>query len=348
MARILTILLALASASLTRAQTSVVVPPSHAGVEGTASTNVPFGRSTEVRCQLAYDAVLVPRAGVIDAIALRLDGGQTAAGKQVEFSVRAATMATSLLALQATFAMNPGADDREVHARRIVALPAHGAPSTPSPFHLAVPFDVPFPYDPARGGLLFDIAVYGQAPGAYPLDATFVCESPTLRYGPAGCGPTGRTLVADTATRQVMWGNPLTLQVRNALANQGAAIMLGSREQGSWAGINIPHDLAPYGASGCWLSIDPLLMTYGLVDATGTANFPFTLPTRPELIGSYVRFQGLALEPGYNALGVSTSQPGKVMVCGPERVGRVWAGTLAATQGAREIGTALPLQLSLR
>ncbi|MHC5065467.1 MAG: hypothetical protein ACYTG5_15985, partial [Planctomycetota bacterium] len=42
------------------AQSELVLPPSHEQVVGTGSTNVPFGRSTPNRVQLAYDAMLFP------------------------------------------------------------------------------------------------------------------------------------------------------------------------------------------------------------------------------------------------------------------------------------------------
>lgn len=327
----------------------VVVPPSHAALEGTTSTNVPFGRSTAMRCQLAYDGSLFPRAGVIDAIALRLDGGTTAAGKSVELELRASTMPLPLLSMQGGFAINVGADVQTVFARRLLSLPPLGTAATPSPFHCAIPFDAAFAFDPARGPLLLDFAVHGQPPGAYPLDATYVCESPTEYYGPAGCGPQGGLpLAALAATRQVMWGQSVTLQVRDARPFTVAGLFLGSIEQGQWGGVTLPFDLSPLGAAGCPLSIDVLTSVYGQTDVTGVLSFTFGLPARPSLVGNYVRFQGVAAEPSANALGIITSQGAKVRVCGWERVARVWASGASATDGFREIGLAPPLSVSLR
>ncbi len=331
------------------AQSTLVLPPSHATREGTSFTNVPFGRSTPTRCQLAYDGALLPRAGNIESLALRIDGGQTVAGKQVELMVRASTGPTSVLALQATFALNVGADVRDVFARRLFDLPALTSAQTPNPFHLQIPFDAPLPYDPRNGAVLFDLTVFDQPPGVYPLDLTYVCDSPVQRYGPAGCGPQGGpALQVTAATTQVMWGQPLDLQVTAARPASIAGVFLGVIEQGPWAGITLPYDLTLVGAPTCHLSIDMSFSAFASANALGTATFPLTIPGRPELVGAAIRFQGFDIDPAANALGITTSQPAKVAVCGWERVGRVWASGANATIGAREVGLAPPVTLTLR
>ncbi|MEZ5963419.1 MAG: hypothetical protein R3F56_06185 [Planctomycetota bacterium] len=331
------------------AQTLVVLPPSHAAREATSATNVPFGRSTPVRCQMGYDGVLVPRAGTVDRVAWRLDGGQTTAGKQVDMSLHASTGPRNVLTLQVTFALNVGSDDREVVARRLLSLPPLTSGQTPNPFHAQVPFDAPFAYDPRLGVLLLDATVFAQPPGDFGLDLTYVCDSPVVRYGPPGCGPQGGApLLVDAATTQVMWGQPFHLLVSSARPGSVAGVFLGSLEQGSWGGITLPLDLTPIGASGCHLSIDTLLSAYTVADPAGTATFPFALPARPDLLGQTIRFQGIDFDPSLNALGIVTSQPGKVTVCGWERVGRVWASGTTATSGVREIGVAPPVEVRLQ
>lgn len=335
--------------SVVWAQTNLVLPPSHALREGTSFTNVPFGRSTPMRCQLAYDGALFPRAGSLDGLTLRVDGGQTVAAKQVELAVRASTGPTSVLALQMTFAQNVGGDDREVFARRLLDLPALTSAQTPNAFTVAIPFDAPFPYDPRAGGALFDLSVFGQPPGSYPLDLTYVCDSPVQRYGPAGCGPQGgQPLQVTAATTQVMWGQAFDLQVSAARPGSVAGVFLGAIEQGQWAGITLPFDLAVAGAPGCHLSIDMLFSAFAPANGIGTATLPLAIPPRPELVGATIRFQGFDIDAAANALGVTTSQPAKVVVCGWERVGRVWASGATATAGTREIGLAPPAALTLR
>lgn len=337
------------SLSIGAAQTSVVLPPSHAVLEGTSATNVPFGRSTPVRCQMAYDGTLFPRAGSLDRLAWRLDGGGTTLGKQVELVVRATTGPANVLTMQATFALNLGADARDVLTRRVLSLPPLTTAQTPSPFHAQIPFDAPFPYDPRLGVLLFDVTVFSQPPGDFALDLTYVCDSPLQRYGPPGCGANGAApLVVDAATTQVMWGHPLDLRVSAALPGSVAGVLVGSIEQGQWAGITLPFALAAIGAPGCHLSIDMLVGVYAPTDLSGSARFPFSVPARPDLLGATIRFQGMNYAPSLNALGIVTSQPGKVSVCGWERVARVWAAGTTSTSGAREIGIAPPIEVTVR
>ena len=87
-------------------QGAVVIPNSHAGEEGSTSTNIPFGRSTATRVQMVYDASLFSAAGIIEEVAFRLDGGQTAASKQVELEMRMSTLDGSILKTDPAFALS--------------------------------------------------------------------------------------------------------------------------------------------------------------------------------------------------------------------------------------------------
>jgi hypothetical protein len=331
------------------AQQQLVLPPGALASEATGSTNVPFGRSTPVLVQAAYDARLFPRPVTIQALAHRLDGATSAAGKQVELEVRLATMPVSIISLQADFATNRGADLKAVIARKIVSLPSLAQAATPNPFLVSLAFDLPFTFTPAGNSLLVETAVFGQAPGNYTLDSTWVCTSPVVNYGPNGCGPSGGpTLRATCETQQVMWGRQFFLAVRDAKPQAATLLMLGTLESGSWSGLVLPVSLAAIGAPGCWLSIDPLVTLNAAADATGLASYGFFVPSYPWLQGQVVRFQGVALDPAANALGVTSSQPGKVVVCGWESVARTWSTSVTAVTGTREIGVAPVLQLAVQ
>ena len=69
------------------AQSELILPPSHELQVGTGSTNVPFGRSTPNRVQMAYDAMLFPSPVVIEGLAFRLQEGELAASKMVELDL---------------------------------------------------------------------------------------------------------------------------------------------------------------------------------------------------------------------------------------------------------------------
>jgi hypothetical protein len=339
------LLAAIALAATSPAQARIVLPPSHAGVEGTGATHVPFGRSVPMRVQAAYDAALFSGPRVIGALAWRIDGNQTSAAKRLELEVRLSTLARPITGLQAAFSANTGADEVVALDRTAVDLPAQGQGQAPNPFTVRVPLQRAFAYDPSRGALLVDVLVHDQPPGAYPLDATFTCTSEQRGYGPPGCGAAGRILRVDSATTQVLWGRPFALRVLDAPAQAATSLFLGSIESGWWNGLPIPFDLGAAGAPGCWLSIDALLVRGALADAAGTALYSFALPALPALRGEWVRFQGVALEAQANPLGLVTSQPAKVQVCGWEAVSRVYASGAGAIAGFVEVGVAPVLQL---
>jgi hypothetical protein len=191
--------------------------------------------------------------------------------------------------------------------------------------------------------------VFGQAPGAYPLDTTWLCDSPQQAIGPVGCGPgAGRPLRADCLTTQVLWGRPFTLRVSDARPGAAAFLFLGTIEAGNWGSIQLPFDLGIAGAPGCPVSIDLVAGLTGVADGSGTFTQNLFVPSVPFLQLQWVRFQGVALDPLANALGVVTSQAAKVQVCGWEPVARVWATPATAAFGTREMGIAPVLELTVQ
>lgn len=327
------------------AQSTLVVPASHAGREGSSSTNVPFGRGSATRVQCCYDAMSFSAPVTITALALRCDGGGTAAAKTVDCEIRMSTMPGPLLSLSADFAQNRGANETVVLPRQMYSLPAHAAAATPSTFLPPMQLVTPFLYDPAQGALLVEIVVFGQPPGTYSLDLTYVCDSPEVLIGPPGCPQPGALpLRVESATAQVMWGRPWVVRVHEAVPGALVTLVLGSVESGPWNGFVLPQDLQILGAPGCHLSIDITASLFQVAAADGSATFPFVVPNVPAAVGVWFRFQGGAINPLANSLGVVTTQAKKVEVCGWEPVGRVWAAGLTATVGTRELGVAPVVQ----
>lgn len=328
------------------AQGLQVVPASHAAREGTGTTNLPFGRSTPVRVQCAYDRRLFAQPVTITGMALRLDGGSSAAAKQVDAELRLSTAAVALLGIGPAFAGNRGVDEVVVVPRQIWSLPAQNVGAVPNPFLPTVPFAVPFVYDPARGPLLLEFVVFGQPPGAYPLDITYVCDSPEVAIGPTSCPvPGAGPLQVLSATTQVMWGRPWAAEIQGAPPLALTTLALGTQESGVWQGFTLPADLGGIGAPGCVLAIDLAASLFASAGGDGRAAFQFQIPNDPGLVGYWIRFQGAALVPNANQLGVVTSQGRKVVVCGFEPVVRVWAAGLATSTGVVETGVAPVLQL---
>lgn len=330
------------------AQTTVVLPASHATHEGSSSTNVPFGRSSAVRVQQVYDGRLFAGPGNITRFDLRLDGGTTVASKQVDCEIRMSTSPLDLVLLSADFASNRGADETVVLPRQLLTLPALTTAALPSPFHLQLALTTPFAYDPALGALVVEITVFGQPPGAYGLDATYVCDSPEVAFGPIACPqPGANALRVDSATTQVIWGRPWVARVTEALPGALTVLVLGTDET-TWGGWVLPADLGVAGAPGCYLSTDMAATFLQPALGDGSATYAFVIPNNPAIVGLWLRYQAGALNANANAAGFVTSQAKKAVVCGWEPVGRVWAAGLAAVTGTREIGVAPVAQVVLQ
>lgn len=333
------VLCSLAFAGFLAAQGLVPVPASHAGIEGSGNTNIPFGRSTPTRVQYAYDAALFTGPVTITGVQLRLDGGTGAASKVVDCEMQLSTMPAPLLAFAVDFAMNRGADVTTVLPRQMLTLPAAAAGASPAAFLPTIPFSQPFAYDPQNGGLVLEIVVHGQPPGAYSIDVTWVCDSADVAVGPASClGSGGQALHVASATTQVMWGRPWVARVDDAEPGAIVLLVLGQIETGPWAGLMLPQNLNVVGAPGCWLSIDIAGSWFSLAGGDGSALFPFVVPNTPTALGEWIRFQAGALDPAANSLGLVTSQAKKIQVCGWEPVARLWSNGVTAAFGTREIG----------
>lgn len=330
-------------------QTLVVVPDSHGSIDGSSSTNVPFGRSVPTRVQYVYDGSLFAGPGTITAVAFRLDGGTTAASKVVDCEFSLSTAPASLVNLSVDFAQNRGTNATVVLPRQLLTLPAQSSGTTPNPFLPAIPLTTAFAYDPAQGPLVLEIVVFGQPPGAYSFDVTYVCTSAELAVGPASCiGSNGLPVTVLSTTPQVIWGRPWVPQLRDAMPNTLAVLTLGTFDSAPWGGLLLPQDLQALGAPGCYLSIDMAATFLGVTAADGSATFPFVVPNEPLLLGEWFRFQGGALDLQANTLGLVTSQARKVQVCGWEPVARLWSNGIASTFGTREIGLSAVVQFTVQ
>ncbi|MFT4512531.1 MAG: hypothetical protein ACI91B_001227 [Planctomycetota bacterium] len=336
-------------ASGTVAQTPLPVPASHTAMEGSTSTNVPFGRSTPTRVQYVYDAMLFAGPVTISKLQFRLDGGAVASTKIVDCEIMMSTLPSPLVGLSSTFASNRGLDEQAVLARQLLTLPAQTAGITPNGFLQSITLTTPFSYDPAVGGLVIEIVVHGQPPGTYSLDATYVCNSPMTPVGPTSCQQSnGVPLEVESATTQVLWGRPWVARAFNAIPGSVVVLALGTQETGTWAGMTLPQDLGIVGAAGCFVSIDVAVAYYGVALPNGSLTFPFVIPNNPAVLGEWLRFQSATFDAAANGLGLVTSQAQKVQVCGWEPVGRVWSNGVSSAFGTREIGVSAVVQLTVQ
>ena len=337
----------LASGSV--AQGAIPVPASHTTMEGATSTNVPFGRSTPTRVQYVYDSMLFAGPVTISELQFRLDGGAVASNMVVDCEISMSTLPSPLIGLSPSFALNRGLDEQTVFARQLLTLPSQTTGIVPNGFLQPITLSTPFSFDPSVGSLVIEIIVYGQPPGAYALDATYVCNSPLLPVGPTSCPQSnGIALGVESATTQVLWGRPWVARAYDAMPNSIVILALGTQETGSWAGMTLPQDLGILGAPGCYLSIDAAATYYGVALPDGSITFSFAIPNNPAVLGEWLRFQSATLDAAANSLGLVTSQAQKVQVCGWEPVGRVWSNGISAALGTREIGVSAVVQLTVQ
>ncbi|MCA8950283.1 MAG: hypothetical protein KDE27_12330 [Planctomycetes bacterium] len=347
--RALQILLPLALPVLAAAQSQLVLPASHAAREGTGTTNLPFGRGTPTRVQSLYDRLLFQAPVTITALAFRVDGGATATSKLVDCEIHMSTRPGSLLTFSVDFAQNRGADETIVLPRQVLTLPADTAAAMPNAFLPAIPLATPFAYDPQNGALVVEVIVHGQPPGTYPLDVTYVCNSPEIAIGPAGCPqPSTLPLRVQSSTTSVIWGRPWIASILDAEPGAFVAFTLGTQESGPWNGFVLPQELSAIGAPGCWMSIDIGTSLFAIAAADGSAQFPFLIPNNPAFVGAWLLYQAAAVNLPANTLGIVTSQAQKVQVCGWEPVGRVWSSGTTATIGTRELGVAPVIELTVQ
>ena len=166
-------------------QELIAIPASHVNREGSTSTNVPFGRPGPMRAQLVYDRSLFPGPLEISEVSFRGNGGEVALAKQVDVELRMSTLSGSILVTQQQFESNRGVDEVVVLDRRVLTLPDQLQVQVPNPFHLRLPLDRSFAYDPAAGSLVLEVIVHDQEPGPYSLDTTYVCASPPEAIGPS-------------------------------------------------------------------------------------------------------------------------------------------------------------------
>ncbi|MFT4839841.1 MAG: hypothetical protein ACI8UD_000336 [Planctomycetota bacterium] len=336
-------------ASGSAAQAPLPVPASHTTMEGSTSTNVPFGRSTPTRVQYVYDSMLFAGPVTISKVQFRLDGGAVASNKIVDCEISMSTLPSPLVGLSSTFASNRGSNEQTVLARQLLTLPAQTAGIVPNSFLQPITLTTPFSFDPAVGSLVIEIVVHGQPPGTYSLDATYVCNSPLIPIGPLSClQSNGVALGVESATTQVLWGRPWVARAYNAIPGSIVVLALGTQETGTWAGMTLPQDLGVVGAAGCFLSIDVAASYSGVAMPDGSITFPFIIPNNPAVLGEWLRFQSATFDAAANGLGLVTSQAQKVQVCGWEPVGRVWSNGVSSSFGTREIGVSAVVQLTVQ
>lgn len=174
-------LLALAAAAFAvfaPAQT-LVLPPAAIAADGNSATQWPFDIGA-IRVQSVLDSTNFVLQGVrapilIHGLRLRANQPATASAVQTwsggssQLQLDLSTAPLDYLAISNLWAANHGPDRTTVFAGALPTPAGSTLLGQPGPFHVAIPFAVPFRYDPAAGDLTLDYTSSGLAIDAMPL-----------------------------------------------------------------------------------------------------------------------------------------------------------------------------------
>lgn len=109
--------------------------------------------------------------------------------------------------------------------------------------------------------------------------------------------------------QQQGFGVPEIGQALNYVLTQARStspfVMLIGASNTSIQGTPLPFNLAPFGASACYLNNDMLITLHGVTTGTGTSSRGFTVPLASQLITSKFFTQFAVFDPAANALGIS-------------------------------------------
>ncbi len=130
-----------------------------------------------------------------------------------------------------------------------------------------------------------------------------------------GCKSSAGTTLAASAPPNT-WpalGKPFTLNLSGGAPSTPAFLVLG-RSDTKWGPLNLPFDLGPFGAPGCFLWTEGLGFFPRPVGPQGTASMTLPVPKAPVLVGVRLSATWWNLDPKANSLGVATSSYAKLIL----------------------------------
>ena len=253
-----------------------------------------------------------------------------------------------------TFASNHGAMPTTVFNGPL-SLPARPSQSTwPAPWE-NIPFSTPLVFvNIPNGTLVVDVMQTGNTgTSSWYLEAQtpFTGDRITNGGSASSCKFSNGKYNSGLSYRRPLLGGTWYVQYNNLLPNVMGFAWLGAQGAGgSYAGLPLPIDLGPFGATGCRISasadyIIPLT-------ATGTsAKWPtINIPNNPSLGGASFYDHSLWLDPAANAFGVVTGWSSQWVIgdnLGAPAALLYAAGSSAANPtGSLQNGTGVTLQFN--
>ena len=140
----------------------------------------------------------------------------------------------------------------------------------------------------------------------------------TWEYGaqfqPFGMGCPGSAGVpALLAGLPARLGTTTSAVITNVPAASPFALLAVGLSRTQWAFGSLPMLLDPFGMPGCRTYTSADLLT-ALTASGGTAQWSFGVPLQPNLVGLAFHLQGLVLDPGLNALGLSATNAATLVI----------------------------------
>lgn len=135
-------------------------------------------------------------------------------------------------------------------------------------------------------------------------------------YGPVhdatgssyGTGCAGSAGTPTLACGELAWiGGTWAVDLSSAPANAPIAVLVGFSAVQTSTGQSLPLDLTIIGMPGCRLYTDPMVSLGAAADPTGNVTVSLSVPADPNLIGGDMFSQAMVIDPGVNALSLTTS-----------------------------------------
>lgn len=156
---------------------------------------------------------------------------------------------------------------------------------------------------------------FGTATGSYALHLACNHNAQYVAHL-GGCRGSNNTSpeFAVRAYEVPLLGSTFVAAFHAAPANAAVFGLLGLSRTLAAGTLPLPFDLAPFGAPGCRLEVDPLSVQLLFANASGDASWPLSLPYQPAVLGLMFHQQGMVLDPAANALGLTASNSGSGLV----------------------------------
>jgi hypothetical protein len=323
--------------------TSLVVPLRYATTEAPNAVFWAVSPFPARRQLLIYAAHLTAaRNRTLKGLRVRRNGGDrdTLPAGYFYLEVSLSENTRSAAAADVRFAANRGSNPVQVFRGRF-DLPESPAPRvTPAPW--ATPFSVRLPFATAYvygGGTLCVETVTSTAGPWWPLDGLRQNSAgKVLAYGNS-CIPrlSGHPAGADAASQNL--GSSAVVFLRGT-RTQGSGLLLLGLDNKTIGAAPLPLDLASFGAPGCSLLLNPMVMApIALAERPGGQGHvavAIAVPYDVRLPGVSYYTQWLLREPGHNSLGLTFSN-GVAATIGPYKppLGITWIEStdLAAATG---------------